>query len=280
MTTAKEFFIGIKKHRFEALFIAGLAAVMLAVPVVAFAGQDPAEQPPTLDGPDGSAGPIGEVLDPELDTPSVEIPATPAEAAIPPPAPPESNVDEQTPGITIEGESEGDDPACCEVGESQETTVESERDAGGNSADRARPSVKSSAREDAEASSKHSAAAARSAKGVVKSSASATTKFAKTHSTRSVKSTHKSSSSKKVASASTSNTRVAGSRVTPALGSAYIVRRGDCLWLITKAALGNRVSIVRTNNGWQRIWRANASTIGGNPHLIFPGQVLRIPKEM
>jgi nucleoid-associated protein YgaU len=68
--------------------------------------------------------------------------------------------------------------------------------------------------------------------------------------------------------------------VAPALGRAYIVRRGDCLWLITKAALGNRVSIVRTNNGWQRIWRANASTIGGNPHLIFPGQVLRIPKEM
>ena len=140
---------------------------------------------------------------------------------------------------------------------------------------------RASAREDTESSSpKHSAVAARSGRDAEKSSGSATTKSAKTQSTGSAESSRKSSSSKKLASASTSNTPVAGSRVAPSLGRAYIVRRGDCLWLITKAALAKRVSIVRINNGWQRVWRANASTIGGNPHLIFPGQVLRIPKEM
>jgi nucleoid-associated protein YgaU len=298
MTTANEFFVAIKKHPYEALFTAGLAAVLLALPVVAFAGQDLPEQPPTLEGKDGPERSVGVVLDPELDTPRVEPPMPPEEDAIPQPGSPESNVDEQIPEVTIEGESEAEDPACCTPDESHESSPESERDVSDVAADRARPSTKSRATaQEAVGSSKHSGVATRSSKGGEKGSGAATsnssetqsstsregsstTASAKTQATSSTESSDQSASSNGSVATSTSNTPVAGSRVTPAPGRTYIVRRGDCLWLITKAALGKRVSIVRINNGWQRVWRANASTVGGNPHLIFPGQVLRIPREL
>jgi LysM repeat protein len=298
MTTANEFFAAIKKHPYEALITAGLVAVLLSLPVVAFAGQDPPEQPPTLDGKDGPARSVGEALDPELDTPRVEPPEPPAEDAIPQPGMPESIVDERSPEVRIEGESEAEDPACCHPGESQESSAESELDVSDNSEDRARPSTKSWATaQENPGSSKHSGVATRSNKDGEKSSGAATsesletqsstssegsstTPSGKTQATISTKSSGESATSKGSVAASASNRRVAGSRVTPAPGRTYVVRRGDCLWLITKAALGGRVSIVRINTGWQRVWRANTSTVGGNPHLIFPGQVLRIPRKL
>jgi nucleoid-associated protein YgaU len=282
MTTAKEFLVEIKKHRFEALMIVVFAAVLVAVPVVADASQDPAEEPPSLSEETQSGAPVEEAADPELDAPTLRSPTVPEVDAVSPPAAPESNVDEPDPAVIVEGEPEADDPACCEPDESEEIRAESELDAGGSSADRVRTSRKSraSVRGDA-GSSKNSGVATRSNASAGKNSGSATTKSSEAQSTRSSgTSSGQSSGTKKVVSAPSSDSRVAGSRVAPAPGRAYVVRRGDCLWLITQAALGNRVSIVRINGGWQRIWRANASTIGGNPHLIFPGQVLRIPREL
>jgi nucleoid-associated protein YgaU len=282
MTTAKEFFVEVKKHRFEALMTIGLVAVLLALPVVAFAGQDPPDQPPSLNQGEGSGAPVEDALDPEPDTPSLKPPTAPEVDGVSPPAVPESKVDEPDPTVTVEGEPEADDPACCEPDESEEIEAKSKSEVEGISADRARRSAASraSVREDA-GSSKDSGSAARSSASVEKSSGTATTKSAETQTTSSSgKSSGQSSITKESDSPSTSKSQVAGSRVTPSLGRAYMVRRGDCLWLITRAALGNRVSIVKINNGWQRIWRANASTLGGNPHLIFPGQVLRIPREL
>jgi nucleoid-associated protein YgaU len=282
MTTAKEFFVEVRKHRFEALMTVGLVAVLLALPVVAFAGQDPAEQPPSLNQEEGPGAPVQDALDPELDSPSLKAPTAPEVDVVSPPAIPESKVDEPDATVTVEGEPEADDPACCEPDESEEIVAKSKSEVEDNAADRVRRSVgsRASVREYG-GSSKHSGSAARSSASVEKSSGTATTKSAETKSTSSSgNSSGQSSTTKKSVSPATSDSRVAGSRVSPSLGRAYIVRRGDCLWLITQVALGNRVSIVKVNNGWQRIWRANASTIGGNPHLIFPGQVLRIPREL
>lgn len=50
----------------------------------------------------------------------------------------------------------------------------------------------------------------------------------------------------------------------------YTVKSGDCLWNIAKKLLGNGAD-------YSKIYEANKSTIGGNPNLIYPGQVLTIP---
>lgn len=55
----------------------------------------------------------------------------------------------------------------------------------------------------------------------------------------------------------------------PAPGS-YTVGKGDCLWKIAKQFYGNGAK-------WQLIYEANKSVIGGNPNLIYPGQVLTVP---
>ena len=49
-------------------------------------------------------------------------------------------------------------------------------------------------------------------------------------------------------------------------GPAYTVKAGDTL---DKIATGHQVS-----GGWQELYANNASTLGGNPNLIFPGQKL------
>lgn len=50
----------------------------------------------------------------------------------------------------------------------------------------------------------------------------------------------------------------------------YTVVKGDCLWKIAAAFYGS-------GSRWRDIYNANKSVIGGNPNLIYPGQVFLIP---
>jgi len=50
----------------------------------------------------------------------------------------------------------------------------------------------------------------------------------------------------------------------------YTVVRGDCLWNIAKKFYGSGAK-------YTVIYNANKGVIGGNPNLIYPGQVLTIP---
>lgn len=50
----------------------------------------------------------------------------------------------------------------------------------------------------------------------------------------------------------------------------YTVKKGDCLWNIAKAMCGS-------GTDYSKIYEANKGTIGSNPNLIYPGQVLTIP---
>jgi hypothetical protein len=51
----------------------------------------------------------------------------------------------------------------------------------------------------------------------------------------------------------------------------YSVVRGDCLWNIAKKFYGS-------GSKYTVIYDANRAVIGGNPNLIYPGQVLTIPE--
>lgn len=50
----------------------------------------------------------------------------------------------------------------------------------------------------------------------------------------------------------------------------YTVKSGDCLWNIAKKFYGK-------GSDYTKIYNANKGTIGKNPNLIYPGQVLTIP---
>lgn len=50
----------------------------------------------------------------------------------------------------------------------------------------------------------------------------------------------------------------------------YTVVKGDCLWKIAARFLGGGAR-------WPEIYALNRSIIGGNPNLIYPGQVFRLP---
>lgn len=50
----------------------------------------------------------------------------------------------------------------------------------------------------------------------------------------------------------------------------YTVKAGDCLWNIAKKFYGNGAE-------YTKIYEANKGVIGGNPNLIYGGQVLTIP---
>lgn len=56
----------------------------------------------------------------------------------------------------------------------------------------------------------------------------------------------------------------------PAASQTYTVVKGDCLWNIAKCFYGN-------GSKYTVIYDANRGVIGGNPNLIYPGQVLTIP---
>lgn len=51
----------------------------------------------------------------------------------------------------------------------------------------------------------------------------------------------------------------------------YTVKQGDCLWNIAKALYGSGAD-------YTKIYDANKGTIGNNPNLLYPGQVLTIPE--
>lgn len=50
----------------------------------------------------------------------------------------------------------------------------------------------------------------------------------------------------------------------------YRVVSGDCLWYIAQRFFGNGAR-------WPEIYNLNKGVIGGNPNLIFPGQLYNIP---
>ncbi len=60
----------------------------------------------------------------------------------------------------------------------------------------------------------------------------------------------------------------------PTRGSQYTVQAGDTLWGIAQRAYGDA-------EDWDTIYAdpANKKVIGNNPYLIYPGQVLNIPKD-
>jgi nucleoid-associated protein YgaU len=283
MSRVRRLVAEIKNHPAEAAATAALSAVLLAVPVAAFAGQDPPEQPPSLSEREAPKGLVDEVLDPESDAPALDAPSLPATDVVVPPSAPESNVDKQSPTVTVEGAAEGQDPACCQSDEPEDVAGESK----GNIARKSANDVGASAKSQASVgktvgSTQRSGGTTRPSARVEKSSRSVTTTSSRgtRSTTESGGATRQSSATQKSVSATTSRQGARGSRVAPALGRSYVVRSGDCLWVITRSALGSGVTVVRINDGWQRLWRANASTIGSNPDLILPGQVLRIPREL
>lgn len=64
--------------------------------------------------------------------------------------------------------------------------------------------------------------------------------------------------------------RAATTSPAPSSSQTYTVVKGDCLWNIAKKFYGN-------GSKYTVIYNANKGVIGGNPNLIYPGQVLTIP---
>lgn len=62
-------------------------------------------------------------------------------------------------------------------------------------------------------------------------------------------------------------------------GPAVTVRTGDSLWSLTAAALGPLATEIDIARAWPRLYQANREVIGENPHLLHPGQVLRLPPQ-
>lgn len=56
----------------------------------------------------------------------------------------------------------------------------------------------------------------------------------------------------------------------PETSQTYTVVQGDCLWNIAKRFYGD-------GSKYTAIYEANKGIVGGNPNLIYPGQVLAIP---
>jgi nucleoid-associated protein YgaU len=62
-----------------------------------------------------------------------------------------------------------------------------------------------------------------------------------------------------------------------AVSDHVVVRRGDTLWDIAARALGPNASVADIAASWPGWYAANRSTIGPDPDLILPGQLLRPP---
>lgn len=70
--------------------------------------------------------------------------------------------------------------------------------------------------------------------------------------------------------ATVQQTRAAETSPAPAASQTYTVVKGDCLWNIAKRFYGSGAK-------YTVIYDANRGVVGGNPNLIYPGQVLTIP---
>lgn len=67
------------------------------------------------------------------------------------------------------------------------------------------------------------------------------------------------------------STSQVGAQAAPSGGSfLYTVKKGDCLWTLAKRFYGK-------GSLYYKIYEANRAVIGGNPSLIYPGQVFTIP---
>ena len=70
--------------------------------------------------------------------------------------------------------------------------------------------------------------------------------------------------------ASVESTRPTVNSPAPSTSQTYTVKKGDCLWSIAKKFYSN-------GSKYTVIYNANKGVIGGNPNLIYPGQILTIP---
>jgi nucleoid-associated protein YgaU len=59
-----------------------------------------------------------------------------------------------------------------------------------------------------------------------------------------------------------------------------VVRPGDSLWAIAAARLGADASQARVAAEWPRWYATNHDSIGADPALIKPGQLLHAPAEV
>lgn len=59
--------------------------------------------------------------------------------------------------------------------------------------------------------------------------------------------------------------------------AAHVVERGDSLWSIAKAHLGEGATDAEIATEWPRWYTTNRAVIGPDPHLIHPGQALLAP---
>lgn len=60
-------------------------------------------------------------------------------------------------------------------------------------------------------------------------------------------------------------------------GPDVVVKTGDSLWSIVAAALGPYAGDVDVARSWPDWYRANRDTIGADPNIILPGQILHAP---
>lgn len=58
-----------------------------------------------------------------------------------------------------------------------------------------------------------------------------------------------------------------------------VVRPGDCLWSIAAAHLAPGASDADVAAAWPAWYRVNATTVGPDPDLLLPGQVLAVPAD-
>lgn len=74
-----------------------------------------------------------------------------------------------------------------------------------------------------------------------------------------------------VEKSSAANTARADTAAIPPKTNTYTVKSGDCLSAIARQVYGDA-------SKWTKIYEANKDVIGGNPHLIYPGQSYTIPQ--
>ncbi len=68
-------------------------------------------------------------------------------------------------------------------------------------------------------------------------------------------------------------------QVYPEVEDNLVVRRGDTLWSLVERHLGADATVGEIAREWPRWHAANRDVIGGDPDLLRPGQILRIPEH-